>query len=399
MNTLHFTSLPKKDLFQLFFQIHVDPAASRHAFLAHPAIDTAELVLPLTNLRLLKSAFQNIYAATSRERWLQGLYLAWYTLTRGLKKRLIFGTENLTHFLEYVGNQLTPMKRVFFGLYGDIAYETAPLTWQLMQKSGDIIGYLKIGDSKSSRAWIRNEYQVCEQLSAVTLVNAVIPKNLYWGNWKRYPVLVQAPITEKWQHVGLDLWEQLVVFLLELIELTGQIKRFDKSGFHRSLTKELARLGQQASPEVKTVLNLVEAALKRLSPYPTLFGVAHGNMLPANVRKLPERLQILDWKFARQSYPPFFDLFNFVFEGYFQFKQLPVQTIITDKIFKHANNRFRIQQYAKFLQIPFDQIPDFFTVYLFDGLIFEQSQRPEQNLEANHFFQALQSWSQSGPNW
>lgn len=136
---------------------------------------------------------------------------------------------------------------------------------------------------------------------------------------------------------------------------------------------------------VADLMNVV----KRLNGLPVPFGLYHGDFVPYNVRVLQDRLFVLDWEFAREKYPPFFDVFHFLFQGHFQIRGLPVEKIIQEKIWGHRENLQLIKTYANLIQVPPENIPDFFKLYLFDALVFDGANRPENQAGSSQYFQAL----------
>lgn len=355
------------------------------AFLVLPSLKSPRLVVPLTKYRIYRRAFRVHNTASVKNQVLKYALKFGYPVARYLRHRILFPSAEFARFSLELNRRLKYPEKLFPGIYVGSPGKSQKMTWQLMTARGEVVGYAKIGDTPESTQFIQNEYEVSHQLETVAFHNAEFPQNLFWGKIDDVQVLVQSPLTHASRFSGLDLSEKLILFLAELNVATRKSSLFGNVEFTKNLVKSLKSMHGLPT---KIIADLM-GTIKQLSELNVPFGLCHGDFVPYNVRLLTDRLFVLDWEFARQNYPPFFDAFHFLFQGYFQIQRMFFEKIIKEKIFSHRQNYHLIKTYAKLTGMSDEMIPHFFKLYLFDSLVFDLANRPQQKIETNHFYQAL----------
>ncbi len=359
-------------------------------FFAIPSTEAPRLLIPTVNGRLYRSGFRIHNTAALKNQIIKLGLQQGDLVAKNMSRKALFSTPELTDLLQKVQQELKMPDKLWCSGYVGSSGKNQKLTLQLMRSNGQVLGYLKIADNPSNQAFMKNEYEIGEKLKSLQFFNAKIPQNRYWGEWQNFQLMVQEPLDLRAKFVGLDLNEKIVLFLLELLEMTGRKERFENSSFMDRVSRELQRLRSAHKELSASILGDVIKALKRLEKLELLFGVHHGDFTPYNVRQYQQELTVFDWEFARTDYPPLFDLFHYVFQGQRQIKKMPVDDIIQQKFLHSGINRKMIEVYMQFLKIPVEFLHDFFCLYLFDALVFDLSNRPEQKIISNHFYQALQ---------
>jgi hypothetical protein len=359
-------------------------------FFAIPSIEAPRLLIPTVNSRLYRSGFRIHNTAALKNQIIKFGLQQGYLIAKKMNKKLVFSNPELTNLLQKVQQEMGLKDKLWCSVYVGSSGNNQKLTLQLMHQDGRIPGYLKISDNPANLSFMKNEYDICEKLKSLKFVNGQIPKSLYWGEWQDFKLMVQEPLDPGARFIGLDLNEKMVLFLLELIEMTGRKERFENSAFMERISRDLQKLRSSHKEVSASMTGEVIKVLKRLEKLEILFGTCHGDFTPYNVRQNGQELTVFDWEFARPDYPPLFDLFHYVFQGYSQVQKMPAEVIIRQKFLHGGINRKMIELYLKFLKIPVEFLHDFFYIYLLDALIFDFSNRPEQKLTLNHFYQGLQ---------
>lgn len=364
--------------------------ANATPFFSIPSTEMPRLLIPTVNGRLYRSGFGIHNTAAFKNQMIKLGLQQGYLVTKNMSQKTIFSTPELTNLLQNVQQEMKLKDKLWCSGYVGSSGKNQKLTLQLMRSNGQVLGYLKIAENPANQAFMKNEYEICEKLKSFQFANGKIPRPLYWGEWQNFQLMVQEPLDLRAKFVGLDLNEKMVLFLLELIEMTGRKELFENSSFMERFSRDLQKLRSSHKELSISVLSEAIKALKRLEKLEILFGIHHGDFTPYNVRQYQHELTIFDWEFAQPDYPPLFDLLHFIFQGHRQIKKMPVDAIIRQKILHSNINRKMIELYMKFQNIRIEFLHDFLFLYLFDTLVFDLSNRPEQNLTTNHFYQALQ---------
>lgn len=358
---------------------------STDPFLVLPSLKAPRIVVPVSRFKIYRQAFRVHNTASFKNRVMKlGLKYS-YPLTRHWRDRIVIPTPAFTDFFRELTRRLQHPEKLFAGIYVGTPGKNQKLTWQLMTATGKVVGYAKIGDNPENTSCIKSEFDVCQKLALYEFRNGEFPENMFWGKIGNISVLVQSPLARPSRFTGLNLNEKIILFLAELSRLTGNPSPFGTAEFTKKIVRSLKTIPVLPGNLVADLMGVI----KRLNAVNVPFGLYHGDFVPYNVRVLKDRLFVLDWEFARQNYPPFFDLFHFLFQGHFQIRGLPVEKIIQKKIWGHRENMQLIKTYANLIQVPPENILDFFKLYLLDALVFDMANRPETRAGFSQFFQAL----------
>jgi hypothetical protein len=178
---------------------------------------------------------------------------------------------------------------------------------QVMRRSGEIIGYLKVPMTAESEQRVRAEARVLERLSAEPGICASVPRPLYAANWNG-------------------------AFMLLMSACPGEINVSTPSEFHRQFLQRLHQLDPVAKPG-SVLVSEVRSKCRRLAENSDLWravseraldfaadaldgrqvdcSFSHGDFAPQNTLLDNGWLYVVDWELAGPGKPSAWDLFHF----------------------------------------------------------------------------------------
>lgn len=178
---------------------------------------------------------------------------------------------------------------------------------QLMDHSGQLIAYAKVGWDPSTIAMVRHEASVLEAMPRIP--NLVTPKVLHHGDWKSMSVLVTAPV----DHAGPSTPTQAMIVdaLAEITRITPRSTTTLATSTWASRQRDrIARLGERGND----LSELLERCIELHGDTELVFGTAHGDWAPWNMRRVGHRLGVWDWERSRNDAPVGIDLVHFHFQ-------------------------------------------------------------------------------------
>ena len=178
---------------------------------------------------------------------------------------------------------------------------------QLMNHSGQLVAYAKIGWDDPTRAMVDHEATALR--SAPSVANLVIPKILHHESWAGLSVLVTAPVV----HDGDATPPQSLVFDVSrnISHMTPvQTTALADSTWVSVQRSRAARLGASGSDIVEVLDRCVELH----GHHQVAFGTSHGDWAPWNMRRMGHRLGVWDWERTRNDAPVGIDLVHYHFQ-------------------------------------------------------------------------------------
>jgi len=182
------------------------------------------------------------------------------------------------------------------------------LTIQVMRRSGDILGYMKLPLTDAAAERVRKEAGVLDRLWNFPAIRPHIPRILYAGKWNGTYVLFQSALEGERGPVGFNEMHQQLLKTLRNVHwaempgqaLTGKLAaKWQKAVRH--LGGEWEGLGQEVLR--RSTRDLYGKVLR--------CGVMHGDFAPWNTRVRNNTLLLFDWESADWDAPISWDVFHF----------------------------------------------------------------------------------------
>ncbi len=243
---------------------------------------------------------------------------------------------------------------------------------QVMDSKGNIIAYVKIGDTPQVKRLIGNEYKILEILKKLDVESADVPYVTYFDENEQQSIIVQR--AESTLRDGpIYISNEHILFMAEIFCKTAKVYKFEESPLISNMDKSLRNLKGQIEEEWLDLLKLTfEKIYKRFSGKEIQLGLAHWDFAAWNTcRNDKGKLIVFDWELAIMEEIPMFDFYNFIIntEGMIKYKKGEeiLSILLNEKSFY-----FRlINQYKTALghDIFFDRI-GFLLVYLYKANIF-----------------------------
>ena len=236
--------------------------------------------------------------------WARWLMLVWRTESPDTAR----GLPSLLH--ECFGEEIE------FALFtGTPGYLRKP-TMQIMDASGDILGYCKVATSPQTREVVENEERTLKLLSGIDLGAAMVPELVYSGGLTDgTPVLVQSTKKEHLSAAPLSPDAVHGDFLIRLFKQTKQEQQFLESAVFLDIRKRLSRLsGNAGDGLIRDLLAAFEWSSGMLENAKIPLCLAHRDFTPWNTFLAGGRLYVFDWEFARTGWIPLADAFHFVLQ-------------------------------------------------------------------------------------
>jgi len=259
-------------------------------------------------------------------------------------------------------------RAVEFALFTGTPGYLRKVTVQIMDTSGNILGYCKIGNSLQTKDVLQNEAAMLKLLSGLSLGRSMIPSLLFAGESHagdffliqsaRKGPLSSAPLTPGDIHVD---------FLTRLAEQTGREMEFLQSSCYREVAKRFTSVRAYADTDHYRRLGHVLTWLeKALSGKKMMLCVAHRDFTPWNTYISGGRLNVFDWEFSRRDWAPMTDAFHFIIQkGILVDRCLP--DALWERLFSASSRDGRfIRQCAAATVVEKSDIPALFAFYLCD---------------------------------
>lgn len=176
---------------------------------------------------------------------------------------------------------------------------------QLLDPSGDTVGFAKLGTGPLTRRLVRAEGAALTALSHLRLDNVKVPQVLHSGQWQGHQVLVQTPLPVWLPREPLSS-HALVEAMREVAGACGLTQGWlATSPYWSDLRNRLSQLADQAEGVQLAVAarRLVEAC----SDLGMRYGSWHGDWAPWNMAQTTGGLLVWDWERFTTGVPLGFD--------------------------------------------------------------------------------------------
>ncbi len=286
-----------------------------------PSLDDIRLAVPIAGKRLTAASLA-LYQPSLRKAKLRKL-LAYFL---GLSGFSTFWAPDKVLVARKAGGNKPESLQAFLGkLYGmevNVALFTGTPGYlrkpsiQIMNTTGSILGYGKIGDKPSIRKIIENEAQTLSRLKNLDLGEADVPEVKYLGGIHSDAIffiqstckghLSSAPLTPQTIHAD---------FLFRLFNQTKIVTDFEKSTCLKEVSARLQSIDRKISEDWSILLaRALRWCSGKIGRCKLPLGLAHLDFTPWNTFLSNGRLFIFDWEFAREAWIPLYDAFHFIIQ-------------------------------------------------------------------------------------
>lgn len=243
---------------------------------------------------------------------------------------------------------------------------------QVMNLEGDIVAYVKIGDTPQVKALLENEYNVLRILRQLDIRSADLPYVMCFDKKEQATIMVQR--AEPSLKAGpMDISNEHILFLTEIFNKTAKIYRFEESPLFFNMQENFKNLKDKIENKWRNLLMLTfERICQKFRGEKVQFGLTHWDFTTWNTcRNGKGRLVVFDWEVAVLKDAPLIDFYNFIIntEGLIASKK---GDEILSRLLNERHHYFElINQYKNALDhaVFFDLI-GFLLVYLYKASIF-----------------------------
>lgn len=286
-----------------------------------PSLDDLRLAVPVEN-RACAAASLALYQPSlkrARVRKVVAYYLARLGFAMVWARWLMFIWQKKE---SDTGKGLPSMLRERFGEDIELALFTGTpgylrkSTLQIMDGSGDILGYCKVATNPQTKEVVDNEAQTLKLLLGVDLGAATVPELIFCGELPdATTVLIQS--TRKKHLSSAPLVPETIHndFLTRLFAETRTQQRFKESAAYREIADRLAAVEGFADRKLmRDLFSAFEWSARVLDDAKTPLCLAHRDFTPWNTFLAEDSLYVFDWEFARTAWIPLEDAFHFVLQ-------------------------------------------------------------------------------------
>lgn len=243
---------------------------------------------------------------------------------------------------------------------------------QVMNLDGDIVAYVKIGDTPQVKALLDNEYKILEILKQLDIQTVRFPHVIYFGETDQAKFMVQrAELSLREGPIYLS--KEHILFLTEIFRKTARIYDFEGSPLLINMRESLKGLEDYIEKKWQNLLKLtLERIYQRFKGKKIHLGLAHLDFAAWNTCLNDKgQLVIFDWELASFEETPLVDFYNFAVNTEGMIGSKKGDEILSLLIDKKSFYFELMNQYKKAFgtDIFFDYV-GFLHVYLYKASVF-----------------------------
>ena len=349
-------------------QLFARSADDGQPFLALPDAHNPRILVPPGKRAFVRQSLRLHNTAAPINRMGKALFSAVWPLPRLFLQANYFPTSQFAELLHQIATLLQiPQERLQAAVYIGSPGLSRKITLQLMNSAGEILGYVKIGDTDSNRPFVQNEANTCLELAHIQWHSILIPSILFLQKYGDWILLGEGDIASEGRSVGYDLSDEITTALVELASKTRLQSHADE--FYNSICRQLESFVKETE-----LLQIGLSALDRIKAGGSMPIRIHGDFVPYNLKRTDRGVAVVDWEFSQSMGLPLYDLFHFIIQGHRQIFSWPLEKIIEKKIIRHERNRQAICRYCDRLGIKKMNIRDFLIGYFLTFSIFSTEQ-------------------------
>lgn len=220
-------------------------------------------------------------------------------------------TERFDALLSETFDGNIPDTAIFLGTPG----VHTKLTLQFF-KGQEIFAYGKLSYSGEAIKLTKHEEEVLESLRLAGYER--MPRVLFGGtpfDESNARLLIQSTTKTPSSGVAHSLKVEHYQAVVELMGLTGRTCAFSETTYCKDLLRLRAALAERILHERNLSVLLtdaIDAVISRESNYESVTYVrCHGDFTPWNTYLAGGRLELFDWEYSKEEYPPYYDIFHF----------------------------------------------------------------------------------------
>lgn len=356
-----------------------DKPNGNSAYIALPNKNNVRIILPLKNFKVFKAGLgvQNI--ASVKNRLLKRILPLVYPFIKVFKVNRLYISQDFKNILQNI-----PVSNLNKELYEISAFvgtadsSNRKMTFLLLDRRGQSIGFVKYPITIESNNFILNEYRAIDILKTKNFETIVIPGKNLLNIINGKHILYQENIFNDTYPLVNSLNDLIVNSSIELAHTT----REENTGeYIANLIGEGEKI-EQLLPYIKMITSIIQEVIQLNIPLVTI----HGDFVLYNMQYSGQRLHLIDWEYSRKGLP-LFDLFHFVFQGKCQIEKKNVEKCIKE-VFEEKNINY-YKKYLKSFGCSEDVIKPIFKLYLLEEIVFYKKIRMKDDIAQSHFWKAL----------
>jgi hypothetical protein len=247
-------------------------------------------------------------------------------------------------------------------------------TIQIMDPTGTILGYCKIGDTPQTKAILQNEANMLSLVRGLSLCNTRTPELLYSGEQVSGDFyLIQSTSKDHLSAAPLIPDDRHLDFLKRLTEQTKSKSFSPESACYRDVFDGLYSIrgcaGEELYQEIKSTLEWASRILTRAK---VMLCLAHRDFTPWNTFVNEGRLFVFDWEFARPNWTPLTDAFHFILQKGILVDKAPPDVLWNRLMSGQSKEERFLRQCASLLNASEETILALLAFYLCDMMIMYQ---------------------------
>ena len=201
------------------------------------------------------------------------------------------------------------MRDIRVGMYLGPARANRKPVLQLLTKSGETVGFAKIGVSPLTSRLVRAERDALTLLSQADLASITIPQVLHYGVWHGLDVLVLSALPT-WERRRPVTPATLAAAMRELAAVGGlRRETLAESGYLERLRGNLATADQ--GTEQAVLMQALDSLAPSANATMLSFGSWHGDWAPWNMAYTGRGLMVWDWERFTSGVPEGFDALHY----------------------------------------------------------------------------------------
>lgn len=347
-------------------------------YFALPDSLNPRIIVSRRNAILYRKGFSLHNTAAWRNLFLKFILSRLYLFT-GLKQSSLLSAGELKNSLiELMRKNISPDITEVSAYIGTSNNLNRKITLQLIDEEGENLGIIKIPLFEEAHDFIINECEMINKIAELRPLNFFLPEKVKLLEWEGRKILYQNNIFNSGKKVRFSLSDIIVDTSLNLSQKT---KSDNSEEYFQGIIDDI-NLSDLSSP----VLSLIKNTLDEIKREKMFTVLIHGDYVPYNMRIKDNRLALVDWEFSRPALP-LYDLFHFLFQGYYQVISKNVNKNIS-RVFNPVNKEY-FEYYLYMLNINPHLSRHLFILYLYDSLIFEKKLKQNDESHNSQYLQAL----------
>lgn len=382
MSGVFYNSLNKLDFLGRFVTNNLQSDKQTETLGILPSIKNPRWLVPVKNKDLFISSLALYQPSLIRARLLKKLTLL--AAQGGLTNLLIRDKAYFQKDDELI-KEIFKRSDLEYAIFTGTEGTHQKITIQVMNKKGEILGYIKLSENDDIDKLLKNEAEILGDLLGLELKSGLFPKVIYNGELKGTNVLILDTLKSVHSTFSSKLSDRHINFLSEIFLKTARVSKYMESRFSESLRERLEDLKNRRLEterlEIKGLKDLYERSLdyvdKEIGRVEIPFGLCHRDFTPWNTFFYNGQIYAFDWEYAKRDYPPMLDIFHFIVQDGITVRHLKPNGLLK-RVLKNGK---WLSQYSSLVGIKENLILPLLICYLLDiSLLYIE--REDGNLEA-----------------